>query len=420
MKTSIADHFEALSTLIKECKLTLNGGIISGSLKASASVRETLEKLEEDGAPIITIRIERDQNKPNSLPKLKNNETFNIEITLLRTTGHFFGRDLDDLLSEADGRYCWKRPHNIYLIKEKFSSGKGKEAPKAIDAYFELLDFIKHLKDEVADVHDDNELTLVRSAGKLRLPIKYSATTLKENADKIIESLSFAHKYISGNDRREDKNLHLKIALIGALSSQPTEDCFDFMLSNLDRITDNFLHSYEVFINSYSFESDYERLLAENRDFRSQLNGAIASVQGRAIAIPFGTIVPALMIKSRSAQDAGLEGVFFAAATFICAVIGLMIFSQFFDLFRIKQEFQAKKQRMKDEIPTLARRLSTEYQRLNLYYCINVVLLAVIMAGLVISYFVPLAVYFELDIAFSSKLTGFIFRMFGNLSQLIT
>ena len=397
MNNNLQQEFESLIWLCKQATLEWSGSSLAGKISITSEVKSVLERLDET-SNFVAIRVEREVGLPNLIDQLLIDEFVGLRLDIQRGLGYFFGSDLEDLLTAANGKYCRVLPDLVYLQKENWKSWREDERQQSIHAYIEIVKFIHYLKGSVADYVKNDSLIFLGVSEKLELPLAFSASIIKKDPGSVLDSLAAIKKLLKPEYRAEDRERHLKLALVDSLSRIDVAERFNHFISHIDQITDKFLYNFELFISNFSFEDDVEKLQADSRTFTNQLNSAIYSIQSRVIGIPFGTVVPALMLRAKSNGLVELKLPIFLASCFISFFILVILITQFLDLIRVKREYQAKWKRMENEIPTLARNLRGSYRSLECHFYINAALLVAIFVVLILFFTLPFGSYTGMDV----------------------
>jgi len=397
--SELQQNFILLATLQEELGLLWDGSKLVGTVQVTEAIRDSIQQLDDSDTDFVTVTVQRDGGLANIPDQLEVDETIQLILRLQRGLGAFFGQNLEDLLSVAGGKYCQKVPEPVLLLEENWRSWESGEEQQHIHAYMEVVKFIDYLRSNVADYDKNDSLLFLGVTEKLELPLRYKSESIISHAGAILDSLASINKLLNTQYCTEDKTRHLKLVLVDTLSRIDRENRFDEFLIRIDQITSKFFHNFELFISNFSFDDDLERLQADSRQFTNQLNTAINTIQSRVIGIPFGTIIPALMLRAKNSIPSSLDLPIFLSSVFIVIFIGIVLVTQIFDLNRVRREYRSKWERMRKEIPTLASKLRSEYRSLEWHYWFNLGLLVFIFLGLILFFTVPLSVYFGWNVS---------------------
>jgi hypothetical protein len=390
-------HIENLITLHHKVELTWNKNtLFHNGVITNTEIIELLAYLESDECDLTDVTIEREG--ANLVSSTNINEKIAVTIVLNRNLGIFYGRNLNDLLTSANNKYCSEQPKLCYLAEENWKSWEGKEQKQSIYAYIGLIEFVSLLK---KDISDHNENTVVHFLGaneKVSFPLIYSADKVESHQADILNSLAVINTLMNGENYRADKATQLKAIIIDITKNFNISDRFDFLLGNIEKISSRFAHNHELFISGFSFDDKKELLKAENRKYTSELNNTINSIHARIVSIPIGTIGASILLKSEPVVAQGLESIVLASSVFIIIIIAFSLFSQYLLLNKVRNEYKGKWGRMKTEIPKLENELRSEYKNLENHFFLNrALIISFSMALLWFSYF-PISTYLDFDL----------------------
>ena len=256
-------HIENLITLHHKVELTWNKNtLFHNGVITNTEIIELLAYLESDECDLTDVTIEREG--VNLVSSTNVNEKIAVTIVLNRSLGIFYGRNLNDLLTSANNKYCREQPKLCYLAEENWKSWEEKEQKQSIHAYIELIKFVFLLK---KDISDHNEYTVVLFLGaneKVSFPLVYSADKIESHQVKILNSLAVINTLMEGDNYRADKATQLKAIIIDITKNCTVTDRFNFLIENIDKVSSRFAHNHELFISGFSFDDKKELLKAEN------------------------------------------------------------------------------------------------------------------------------------------------------------
>jgi len=355
-----------------------------------------LQSLDEDNSGQIEIEIEKEG--VNIISSIALGEEISLTITLHRSVGFFFGKNLSDLLESSGSRYCYEKPTISYLAEENWKSWDEGEQKQSIHAYLNILGFITLLKNTVANHSDSDELIFFGTREKLTLPIHYTVKNIERSPGKILDSLAVINALMDGKEHKKDKGVQLKAIIIDVLTHLNEKDRFSFLIENIDEVAARFTHNHDLFVSGFSFEDKKEQLKTENRKYTAEMNSAINSIHARIIGIPVGTLGTALLLKTQTVIDQGLEPIILFSAIFIIFVIAVSLISQMLLLLKIRVEYHEKWKRMKTKIPNLLEEVQSEYNNLEKHFYLNTSLIVFFFISLIIFSYYPLSIYLEFSI----------------------
>ena len=385
-----------LSEFMSENKLNLVNGTITGSLSATENTLASLSFF-QNFENILAIEITRTE-PPNLLRSIEVGELFQLKIELYRSSGCFFGNDLEDLLRSSGGKYCGFVPEqNLFLINENWRSwepeGSDYKCSASINAYIKIISFIRLLKKDIANYSNDEKIHLFGNNENLDIPISYCAESITKQPGDILDALAKIDMILDSERHKNETFNQLKYVIIDALINVPENKRFDEFLNKIGEIAKRFFHNHELFVSGFSFEDNKEKLKKENREFTDKLNNAINSIHSRIIGIPIGTVLPALLIKSDKIGTEGFEWLIFISSVFIVLIISASLYSQYHLLHKVKDEYSEKWKRMKTEIPDLIRDLESEYNDLNKVFSLNKALIIIVFIALIGFSIAPVSAY---------------------------
>lgn len=388
---------ENLITLYQSIPLNFSANhLIGEQITVDDNAVEIINTLNSDSSGRLEIDIEREG--PNIISSLSSGDTISIDITLHRSGGFFFGKNLSDLLESSGAKYCYEAPTVCYLVDENWKSWHNQEQKQSIHAYLGILDFITLLKNTVANHDSPDELIFFGAQDKLSLPIHYRSNSIEKSPGTILDALAVINALMDGKEHKKDKGVQLKAILIDILINLDKQDRFSYLIEHINQVASRFTHNHDLFVSGFSFDDKKEKLKSENRKYTAEMNSAINSIHTRIIGIPVGTLGSALLLKTKTVIDHGLEIIILFSAIFIIIVIAMSLISQFLLLIKIRTEYEEKWKRMQTKIPSLVAELESEYQNLEKHYWLNFILISFFFIALLFFSYYPLSVYFDYSI----------------------
>lgn len=390
------ENIEKLIVIHKKAQLIWeNSFLYTKKVIVDSEIIDLLIYLDGDECNITTVTIDR--IGANLIDHLKINETISIKIVITRSLGIFYGKNLNDLLTTSNKKYCSEIPRLCYLSDENWKSWEDKEQKQSIHSYVELIKFVRLLKTDISD-HDDNTvLHFFGASEKVSFPLIFSAEKIESNQGVILNSLAVINTLMDGENYRKDKAIQLKAIIIDITKNIGTNSRFDFLIENIDKLSTRFAHNHDLFVSGFSFDDKKELLKSENRKFTSELNNTINSIHTRVISIPIGTIGASILLKSNLVASQNLELFVLASSIFIVVIIAISLFSQYLLLKKIRNEYKGKWGRMKIEIPTLEKELKSEYKNLEKHFYLNQTLIVFFAIALFWFSWFPITTYFDLN-----------------------
>ena len=153
-------------------------------------------------------------------------------------------------------------------------------------------------------------------------------------------------------------------------------------------------NNYDLFVASFSFQNDQEKLYEQKREFNVKLNALLSGIQGKLLAIPVSTILATSQLKNVGEENYILinAAIVFSAA-FFTLIIAWLILSQLTALTSIKFEIESKERRFKIELPRIFAEVESIFTALKSSCNFNIRVAKVILGLASVLFLVTFYVY---------------------------
>jgi hypothetical protein len=345
---SVSQEICLIFDLLKLCPLAWEGHSLVGELLLDDRSRSLLNSLVEADGSEVELRVQGDVV---SLFEVRNGLKVKIRVDPPRGSTYCMAKDEDDLLSISSLRTL---PENFALTESRFLSWEPPSVAAKMPAVLITANFIKGL--EASEVLDfsNNRYAVTTHDSKIQIPIIASAATLARSVERITAALDKLNALFLDSLHASEKKRILRSALISTLKSCDETQRLTHFLLHCDELLENAQNNYDLFVSSFSFQNDLDKLNEQKREFSVKLNGLLIGIQGKLLAIPVSTILATTQLKDASDPDYFLVNLSVMASSFIFLVIIVwLIRSQMIAIQAIESEISHKASRFRLELPKL-------------------------------------------------------------------
>lgn len=248
---------------------------ILGSIEhLSAEICEVIKNLEEC---IIELKDENGVINPCS----KINDLIGKTITLEIAQGEF--PQYFENFSKLIERHAYSFDLLDFYVHEGDITPANSEHPLML-AYrniLHLIDFLKKKSDYISETGGELTLYFHKIGKSLILPIHYYSEDLKKSRVSQIEN--FCSSFDEGLHKDDRRNL-FKHDLIDFYSKK--EKYFSLMLKEWDILRDNYLHSFDSYLEGFSFEKIKTSSLSYFQEMSDKIHETIRKISNYLFAIP--------------------------------------------------------------------------------------------------------------------------------------
>lgn len=346
---SAATHdLEAILELCGLAKLDWDCGKLQGQLTGSRRQLEIINQLNESDFTEIQLRIgARISAITDISPGLK----FSVEISPPRGWQCALANDDGDLLSISS---IHSLPEYFALTQTGYTSWDTSIAECDRPAIIKASKLIKRLQTETIIEAFDGRFLLSNYDSKITIPYTLLTETIYTSSQAVKLAIESLDELFSDSLHSSEKKRILRNALLSSLKACSENQRLGHLLLHSAEIINNAQHNYELFISSFSFQNDLEKLHEQKRDFSVKLNGLLIGIQGKLLAIPVSTILATTQLKEEGeANHVIINSSVMASSLFFLAIIVWLIRSQMLAIKSIESEITQKEKRFKLELPRL-------------------------------------------------------------------
>lgn len=324
------------------------------------SVRiNALHRLNESDSIDVEIR---QNGKLITLAEAVEGQEASISIAPPRGSSLFLARDQDDLL-KIFGLHCL--PENFALTDSGYLTwalSVEKIEPPIIAA----SKLIKKLEHEEIIGKAGNRFLIITHDQKIHITHDISAEIIKGAAQSISQGLAKLEEILTDTLHSTEKKRIIRNSLIASLKSCDETNRLKHLLRHCDEILETAQNNYELFISSFSFNSDLDKLHEQKREFSVKLNSLLIGIQGKLLAIPVSTILATTQLKNPGEPDQVTINLAVASSSLIFfIIISWLIRSQIIAINSIKTEVQQKEKRFRLELPGLFKEVEFIFKSLH-------------------------------------------------------
>lgn len=313
-----------------------------GWLALDPEVLEKLKKLSCEGLADSTLRIKKNLTLMGS--------TANLESI---TSRHYLPEYLYEIKLEKNNInngnefiicYNWDEllsyPHYIInpIKNLLFTSNYLLLNSKCDDDHYinylnvsKVYEFIKFLSD---NTKSDSGTIFFNRSYKFNFTLKEN--DLKESLD--IQTLNT----LMNKDMHREAIIHLMCKEVtGFIKDIDEKDRFSHIISHLNPLITNILHSYQSFVDDYSFDKVRKEYNEKKTEYTKKINDTFDSIATKMLAIPAGIWFATAQIKNNAELTFDFTRNFVVLMTVLCMVIILIlnILGQYSTLKELQNEY---------------------------------------------------------------------------------
>lgn len=176
---------------------------------------------------------------------------------------------------------------------------------------------------------------------------------------------------LMNKDMHREAIIHLMCKEVtGFIKDIDEKDRFSHMIRHLNPLITNILHSYQSFVDDYSFDKVRKEYNEKRTEYTKKINDTFDSVATKMLAIPAGIWFATAQIKNNAEQNFDFTRNFVVLMTVLCMVVVLIlnILGQYSTLKELKNEytdvFKNLKVKFADEAKEIGK-ISKELDRKN-------------------------------------------------------
>lgn len=335
------------------------------------------------------------KKKGQHVADLNSIDIFEVSIDLPKGAHCCLVRSPNDLL----------RFYNLHALPENYAFAKplykswdasGTEYPAVIERLIFANKFVISLdQHHITERDGSGRNYVVRTHnGKTCIPFKSESGCLESVSMEIQEALKVLGELFSDSIHSSEKERIVRNSIAEAMRSCDLEMRLRHLLKHALEIMLVARNNYDLFVASFSFQNDQEKLYEQKREFNVKLNALLSGIQGKLLAIPVSTILATSQLKNVGEQNYILinASIIFSAAFFTLIIVWLIL-SQLVALTSIKSEIESKEKRFKVELPRIYNEVESIFTALKASCIFNIRVSKVILGLASILFFVTFYVY---------------------------
>lgn len=333
--------------LIEVLDLHWSDHVLQSNIQMNSAITNALHRLNESESIDVEIR---QNGKLITLSEAIEGQEASIFIAPPRGSSLFLAKNQDDLL-KVFNLHCL--PENFALMDSGYRTW-AVSAEKAGPPVMVASKFIKKLENKEIIGKTGNRFLIITHDQKIYMTHDISAEIIKSAAQSISQGLAKLEEILADTLHSTEKKRIIRNSLIASLKSCDESNRLKHLLRHCDEILETAQNNYELFISSFSFNSDLDKLHEQKREFSVKLNSLLIGIQGKLLAIPVSTILATTQLKSPEEPDQVTINLAVASSSLIFfIIITWLIRSQIIAINSIKIEVQQKEKRFRLELPGL-------------------------------------------------------------------
>lgn len=289
-----------------------------------------------------------------------------VKIDLPKGKHCCLARTFDDLLSSY---YLHALPKYAIALPRYVSWNPGVGEPpeeiRKIQGAEELIIKLEHHGIMERDGHARTYVVHTHT-GKTTVPFHTEHGYISSVSSDIDIAIDVLAETFADTIHASEKQRIFRNAIADAMRSCDSEQRLKHLLKHASEILLSARNNYDLFVSSFSFQNDQEKLYEQKREFNVKLNGLLTGIQGKLLAIPVSTILATSQLKNVGEENYLLinAAIIFSSA-FFTLIISWLIVSQLAALKAIGTEIATKEKRFKVELPRLFSEVETIFESLK-------------------------------------------------------
>lgn len=293
------------------------------------------------------------KNDGQYVTELNDFDVFEVTIDLPKGRDCCLVKTPDDLLNFY---YLHALPENYAIADLVYKSWGEVARPALIEKLIAAQGFILSLEQYGVferDGHSRSYVVHIHS-GKTCIPFRSELSCISNVTPDIKDAIGVLSEIFNDSIHSNEKGRILRNAIADAMRSCDLEMRLRHLLKHALEIILVARNNYDLFVASFSFQNDQEKLYEQKREYNVKLNSLLSGIQGKLLAIPVSTILATSQLKDVGEQNYILINfaIIFSAA-FFTLIIAWLILSQLAALTSIKFEIESKEKRFKLELPRI-------------------------------------------------------------------
>lgn len=320
---------------------------------------------------------------------LNNVDVFEVSIDLPKGQQCCLVQTPEDLLGFY---YLHALPDNYAVAEPLYKSWSGHQLdqPSVIKRLAGAQSFILALeKLGVVECDSHSRSYVVHTHnGKTCIPFKSEISYISNVALDVSAAIEVLSEMFGDSLHSSEKERIFRNAIADAMRSCDLEMRLRHLLKHALEIMLVARNNYDLFVASFSFQNDQEKLYEQKREFNVKLSSLLSGIQGKLLAIPVSTILAISQFKDIGEQNYILINIaIIFSAAFFTFIITWLILNQLTALISIKSEIESKEKRFKVELPRIYTEVESIFSALKSSCTFNVRVAKVIL-GLASALFV--------------------------------
>ncbi len=203
--------------------------------------------------------------------------------------------------------------------------------------------------------------------------IKYEVTNLRplpaaQALRKLLDT-SLNHDHDTSRHRKQILTI-LKTVLSETLQNILPEERFVRMSDLSDEILDKVNNNYQVFISGFSFEKAREELEERKMEYMVKLNGVLSDIQNKFLAVPLALLLAGGQLEDKNGFTWKNCSIMVGSLIFGCMML-VLVYNQRHTLHSVWEEMRQRRDRYKNQHPTLFEKVEDIFSGLEKRYNSN-------------------------------------------------
>lgn len=273
----------------------------------------------------------------------------------------FLFTSLDDLLKWPAASIA--EPTAYYVIEGRFGPATA-PVPADLVAYRTVLGLIRTLADAAAFLDPVRRELMFLKDGRVPIPIRYDTAAIRTVS---LDDAASLQAMMVDETHKDQKLAILAEAVVGLVSSQPTDERFRLILRNLATILRQVRDGYRLFASEFSYDKIRNDIEDARLDYLNKIHKTFIDIQGQLLGLPVATVVVASQLKSATACGVDLwsdVAVLGGACIFVTLLV-VAIGNQRLTLSAIAAEVTRQKTKMKADYAAISDRFVDVFNALE-------------------------------------------------------
>ena len=311
-----------------------------------------------------------------------------IDIGPPRTGLGQLAQNLDRLLGNPRHRVA--EPERHYLIEERFAYNDT-AVIDAVARYRNTLRLVRVLTEAAAYLNPYDAEMMFLGPSRLMVPVKYRCASLQAVNSKLVDEFE---NFLLPKVHKDQKAAIVATTIVDMCRTQPEDDRFGYVLSNLRDFVSKCQDSYRLFASEFSYEKIKGKAEEAIGEYANKIHKTFHDIQNQVMGIPVATVIIATQLKQATQCDMNFWANLAVSlgATLFVALLTFAVLNQLMTLSSIEGDLGRQKTKLSGDYAVVAAEFLPLYVKLEKRICIHRIVLSTILlvcfAGVILTWII--------------------------------